>query len=77
MLGSKGPSTETGVKEDPLYTDINISAAIKGRKCLPGLGEISIPRQEAVELSPGAIHEWMRAQPPYAHFLLPELTGDP
>ena len=77
MLGAEAPPTDVEIKKAAPRGEVDIFAAIKANGALSGIGELSRPRQEAVNLFPRALHEGSKVRPPYTPFLPRKLGGDP
>ena len=55
----------------------DIRAVLEASKCLKGVGDILRPRQGAVDLLSGALHDRRAACPPYTFFRAPKLSEAP
>ena len=65
MPGAEAPPTEVEIKKAPPPKEEDVFAAIEANRTLVEIGELLAPRQEAVDLVPGALREGGEASPPY------------
>ena len=76
MLDAKAPQREVGVKLALRFKETSISGAIEASKALNGIGAISRPRQDAVNIYCESLRVGSRACPPYIPFVAPKLGED-
>ena len=77
ILDSRAPPPEPQTKKQASFQEVDLYATAKAHRASEGIGEISRPRQDAVDLFSASMQEGGMADPPYTPFLTPKLSEAP